>query len=65
MKAYKVIFEIYTEKNKKPIYRTYAFSTGGGKQIAMKIALDIITDYIVDMGFYTGSVHKISEIKSI
>lgn len=61
-KSYKVIYEIITTKDSKPIQRTYCFSCPG-KRIAMKIAIDILCDYIVDMGFYTGSIKKITEIK--
>ena len=60
--SYKVIYEIIEKKDSKPFYRTSCFSTQN-KRLAMQIAIDILTDYIIDMGFYTGSVSKIKEIK--
>lgn len=62
MHTYKVIYEIIESKSSKPFYRTYCFTTQN-KRNAMRIATDIIIDYILDMKYYTGSVYKISEIK--
>jgi hypothetical protein len=61
--TYKVIFEIYEKKESKPFFRTYAFTCLNGKRNAIRIANDIIADYITDMGYYVGSVYKITEIK--
>ena len=58
--AYKVKYEIISEKDMKPFYRTYAFSASGKRQ-AMKIAIDILTDYIIDMKYYSGSIKQIKE----
>ena len=63
-KSYHVKFEIIATKDSKPFYRTYCFSCPGGKRNAFKIATDIILDYIIDMGYYIGSVYKIKEIKA-
>lgn len=60
--AYKVIYSIQENNISKPFKRTYCFSAQGKRQ-AMKIANDILADYIIDMKFYTGSVEKITEIK--
>lgn len=61
-KAYKVTYEIFETKNGKPFIRTYCFSATG-KRRAMEIATEILTDYIVDMHFYSGSIKTIKEIK--
>lgn len=60
--AYKVKYEIIEKKDTIPFYRTYAFSAAGKRQ-AMKIAIDILTDYIVDMNYYSGSIKQITIIK--
>ena len=60
--AYKVKYEIFEKKDIKPFYRTYAFSAAGKRQ-AMKTAIDILTDYIVDMNYYSGSIKQITTIK--
>ena len=62
-KSYKVKYKIHETKNSIPFSRTYCFSCPGGKRQAMKIANDILCDYIVNMHFYVGSIEKITEIK--
>lgn len=60
--SYKVIYEIYEKKDSVPFTRIYAFSCTGGKRNAMRIANDILIDYILDMHFYVGSIKTIKEI---